>query len=243
MDLKDKSFLMTGATGGIGSLLAHKLSWAGARLILLGTNRDKINELKAKLGGRHEYITCDLTNANETKKLLEKLKKKQKIDGLINIAGVGIYKNIKHLTERYWDNSNLLHVKIPFLFTQALIPALQNSDLSLVLNLGSGAGVIPMKGRSAYCASKFALRGLTLSLAEEFKDKKPHFCLITLGSTLTSFGGKSVEEKKKLSASGRAYFPVEWVVDKLMKIIKNEKRKIEYVYYPGDYGLGTWKKP
>ena len=93
-----------------------------------------------------------------------------------------------------------------------------------------------------YCATKFALRGWTLSLAEEFKEKFPRFFLITLGSTLTNFSGKSIEEKKKEMAVGRAYFPVEWVANKLVEIIKNDNRETETTLFPGDYGFGTWKK-
>ncbi len=59
-----------------------------------------------------------------------------------------------------------------------------------------------MKNRSAYCSTKFALRGLTLSLNEEFKGKSPHFCLITLGSTLTNLGPLTLEEKKEMFKKG-----------------------------------------
>jgi 3-oxoacyl-[acyl-carrier protein] reductase len=131
-----------------------------------------------------------------------------------------------------------------FIFTKELMTNLSSSSDSLVLNIGSGAGVIPMSGRSLYSSMKFALRGLTLSLAEEFKRmENPKFCLITLGSTLTSFGPMSFEEKKKDMESGKAYFTPEWVSDKLTEIIRDENREVEYTLYPGDYGFGEWHKP
>lgn len=79
-------------------------------------------------------------------------------------------------------------------------------------------------------------------MAEEFKNTKTHFCLITLGSTLTSFGPMSLEEKKKEMDSGKAYFTPDWVAKKLIEIIKNDDREGEYTLYPGDYGLETWEK-
>jgi short-subunit dehydrogenase len=114
---------------------------------------------------------------------------------------------------------------------------------SLVLSIGSGAGVIPMRGRAAYCTSKFGLRGLMLTLAEEYQGQEPKFCLITLGSTMTSFGPLSIEEKKEKQKNGSPYFTPEWVADKLVEIIKDDNREVEYTLYPGDYGLGTWQKP
>ena len=100
-----------------------------------------------------------------------------------------------------------------------------------------------MRGRSVYCSTKFALRGATLSLAEEYNDQKPHFCLITLGSTLTSFGPMTLAEKQRDCDSGKAYFTPEWVAKKLVEIIKDDHRETEYTLYPGDYGFGEWKKP
>lgn len=67
--------------------------------------------------------------------------------------------------------------------------------------------------------------------------------MITLGSTKTTFAGKSIEEQDKKIANGEAIFPVEWVANKLVEIIKNPDRKYEIVLYPGDEGFGMWKKP
>lgn len=136
----------------------------------------------------------------------------------------------------------MVNVIVPAIFTRELI-RLMNHEGSLVLNIGSGAGTIPMKGRSIYCAAKFALRGLSLSLSEEYEGKHSKFCFITLGSTLTNFGPMSLEEKKKEHAKGKAYFPVEWVINKLFEIIKDENRENEITLFPGDYGFRVWKKP
>ncbi len=122
--------------------------------------------------------------------------------------------------------------------------SLSKSTSGLVLNIGSGAGTIPMAGRSVYCTTKFGLRGLTLSLAEEFKRvSNPKFCLITLGSTLTSFGPMRFEDKKLEMEKGKAYFTPEWVGEKLIEIVKDENREVEYQLFPGDYGFGEWNKP
>jgi len=143
-----------------------------------------------------------------------------------------------------WNKSLNVNLNSVFIITKELISLISESKDSLILNLGSGSSIIPIASRSAYCTSKFALRGLTLSLAEEYKRiGNPKFCLITLGSTLTSFGPMSFEEKKLDMEKGKAYFTPDWVGKKLVEIIKDNDREVEYTLHPADYGLGKWKYP
>lgn len=221
MELKDKIILLTGADGGIGSVLKNKLEKEGAKIISVSKTAD-----------------FDLTKDEDIKSLVNKVKNEYgQIDILINGAGIGIYKNLVDLNEEEFEYSLKLNLTVPFILIKELLPK------SLVLTIGSGAGVIPMRGRTAYCTSKFGLRGLILTLAEEYQGQEPKFCLITLGSTLTSFGPLTIEEKKEKQKNGAPYFTPEWVAEKLVEIIKDEKREVEYTLYPGDFGLGTWKKP
>jgi short-subunit dehydrogenase len=231
MNLKNKTILIVGA-GGIGLALAKELIKKEAGVILV-----------SKTKKTPETISADFTNREELKKIIKIIKEKnKKIDVLINASGIGVYKNLEKVTEKDWDDSFAVGVTAPFILIKELLSLMQDQK-SLVLNIGSGTGIIPMKGRSVYCTSKFALRGLTLSLAEEFKGKNPDFCLITLGSTLTDFGPLTLAEKVKQQKQGKAYFPVEWVADKLIEIIEKDKREAEYKLFPSEHGFGEWKKP
>ena len=136
----------------------------------------------------------------------------------------------------------MINVIAPAIFIRELIPLMSHKN-ALVVNIGSGAGTIPMKGRSIYCSTKYALRGLSLSLSEEYGGKYPEFSHITLGSTLTDFGPLTLEEKQKQAGSGKAYFPIEFVIRKLMEIIKSDEREPEVVLFPSEHGFGDWKKP
>lgn len=245
MDLKNKVVVITGATGGIGRKLVKELDKEGARFVLVSKSEEELQNLLKTLNGKdNTYYVCDLSIQEEVVKLAKEIKSKfEYVDILINLAGIGIYKPIEEVSLDDWNSSLNIGLTAPFILTKNIIELLKKNKDSLVLNMGSGAGVIPMAGRSTYCSMKFGLRGLTLSLAEEFKRTKPSFCLITLGSTLTSFGPMSLEEKKENQLKGMAYFTPEWVAKKLAEIIKNDKREIEYTIYPGDYGFGWWKKP
>ena len=218
------AFIVRGS-GGLGIILIDALKNDGFNVISITRNE------------------CDLTNYKQIKESLLKIKKDFKsIDLLVNAAGIATYKNLTEVSDEDLQNSFMVNTIAPAIFIRELTPLMNNKD-SLVLNIGSGAGTMPMKGRSIYCATKYALRGLTLSLAEEYEGRNPKFCLITLGSTLTNFGPMTIEVKKREFKKGKAYFPVEFVVGKLIGIIKNDKREKEITLFPGDHGFGTWKKP
>ena len=103
-------------------------------------------------------------------------------------------------------------------------------------------GKIPSAGRSVYCASKFALRGLSLSLSKEYKGTNIHFVLVTLGSTLTDFGPKTLKEKEEESLKGKAYFTPEGVAKKFIEIVENDKLEDEIELYPSEYTGKEWRQ-
>src|SRR3989304_1722877 len=199
MVLKNKIVVVTGATGGIGRELVKELDREEAKLILISKSEDELKNLVNSLKGKgNSYFVCDFANQDQVQELSKKLfKEYPSIDLLVNTAGIGIYKPIEEISLEDWNKSLDVGLTAPFILPKGIIESLKSTKDSLVLHSGSGAGVIPFAGRSAYGAMKFAMRGFTLSLAEEFKHSHPSFCLITLGSTLTSFGPMSFEEKKK----------------------------------------------
>ncbi len=222
-----KIAIVIGSTGGIGSELVKSLELDGYKV--LGVSKSG-------------YIKCNLTELSQIHSAITSIKESaEQIDLLINVAGTATYKNLTDVTDQDMQDAFMVNTIAPAIFIRELLP-IMTSD-SLVLNIGSGAGTIPMRGRTIYCATKYALRGLSLSLNEEYKDKSPKFCLITLGSTLTDFGNMSIEEKKAEFSKGKAYFPVDFVINKLMEVIHNPNPENEIVLFPGDYGFGEWKKP
>ncbi len=222
-----KTAIVIGSTGGIGSELVKALVRDGFKVLGVSKSGD---------------IKCDLTDLKQIHSAITSIKESAgQVDLLINAAGIATYKNLSDVTDKDIQDAFMVNTIAPAIFIRELLP-IMTSD-GLVLNIGSGAGTIPMRGRTIYCATKYALRGLSLSLNEEYKDKSPKFCLITLGSTMTDFGGMSIEEKKAEFAKGKAYFPVDFVINKLMEVIHNPTPDNEIVLFPGDYGFGEWKKP
>lgn len=230
MNLKDKTIVITGATGGIGSVLSQKLKDLGARVITVGRDQSK----------EATYHT-DLTDRSSRQQLIDTLLTNHaNIDIVIHAAGIAIDKPFPDISQDDWHQSYMINVESPYFITQGLLPALKNSK---VIVIGSKMGVLPTAGRSAYCAHKFALRGLTLTLAEEFRDTTITFQHITLGPVMTNFGGRTIMDRQHEAEQGKAFFTPVWVANKLIEIMQDDNREDEITLFPGDYGFGEWHKP
>ena len=239
MDVKEKVVVIAGATGGVGSAVAKEFAKRGAKLVLLGRSEEKLQKMTGELGEGNKHYTVDFTDENSITEVAKKiLSDFPQIDVLVNSAGYGVYKPIEEVEVDEWNDSFAIGVTAPYFLTKFLLPGLTKAN-SVVVNMGSGAGVMPMAGRSVYSVQKFALRGMTLSLAEEFKGTKTDFVLMTMGSILTEFGPMTLEEKRREMDSGKAYFTPEWVAEKIVEIAEDDNRKVEYEFYPSAYE-GEW---
>ena len=237
MDLQNKIIVITGATGGIGREIVKNLDEEGARLVLVSKSEEELKNLTNSLKNKEsQYVSCNLADQKAAIKLGAFLSDKFKqIDVLIHAAGIGVYKPIEDLTFDDWNDSININLNSPFILTKSVAGSLKTAKESVVVSLGSGNGELPIPGRSAYCASKFGLRGWSLSMSEEFKGTNVDFCLMTLGSILTSFGPMSFEDKKREMESGKGYLTPEFVAKKVVEIIKSDNREVEYKYYPSGY--------
>jgi len=237
MNLKGKIAVITGAGGGIGSELVKELKNEGVKIVLIEKDKSLLESLTDILDGDRGYIfECDFSKPTQVEKLGEELAAKfPVVDFLFNIAGIGIYKNIEDLTIGEWKKSVNINLTAPFILTKKLLPSLEKSEDAVVLNVGSGMGIMPVAGRVVYCATKFGLRGMSLTLSKEFKAKNIGFVLMTLGSVMTGFGTGGLSLRKKLESEGKKYLNPADVAQKIIEIIKDQNRKPEYQIYPEGY--------
>lgn len=238
MNLEGKVAIITGAGGGMGSVLAGTLINEGATLVLIEKELSLFEHLKDIIDGpKTTKLECDLSDINKVEDLARKLTETyEKVDFLFNVAGIGIYKGIEELSLKEWQDSVNVNLNAPFVLTKALLPSLKKSEKGLIVNFGSGMGKFPSAKKISYSSSKFGLRGFSLSLSKELKGTNVDCVLLTLGSVMTNFGTGGIELRKKLRSEGKKYLEPEQVISKLMKIIKADVREPEYVIYPEGYG-------
>lgn len=232
-----KTAVITGAGGSIGSFLVKALEKEGITCILIEKEKDLLGELvHMPDGNKHYFYKADFCNQNEINGVIDNISLKlKKIDYIFNVAGIGIYKELEDLTLSEWRMSLDINLNSVFLFAKGLLPLLKKSDDAMVFSFGSGMGIYPKGKRVAYCASKFGLRGLSLTLSKEFKGRGIDFVLLTLGSVMTDFGTGGLMYRKKLEEKGKRYLSVEEVVQKVMEITKSVSREEEYALYPEGY--------
>lgn len=239
MNLKGKLAVVVGASGGIGREITRALAREGVNIIMVARNKGVLRALEREVntqGVKTEIFTADLSKSKSAAKTADRITKKhKKIDILFNAAGIGVYNFLEKIDLADWEKSLNINVTAPFVITQRLMPSLLRAEKAVVISLGSGMGKIGLSGRSAYCTSKFALRGLMLSLAKEYKTTNVQITHATLGSVLTSFGPLSLADKKEKMEQGKKYLEPGQVAHMLVSKIANDTLEDEVPIYPSDY--------
>lgn len=170
MQLDGKPIVLTGATGGIGSAIAQALDAAGARLLLTGRDRQRLEQLHEQLrSGRHQLLIADLTTVAGRQTLVDSARAFG-AQGLINNAGTGQLSLLEQMQDTDIEHLIAVNLTTPIQLCKALTPLLREHHDSFIVNVGSILGSIGYAGSTAYCASKFGLRGFTEALRRELAD-------------------------------------------------------------------------
>lgn len=187
-----RNIIITGASKGIGFDTALALA-ADAENKIIAISRDSFRLSQLIEIGKKRYqrqniqaITLDLTDVKHP--AWEQLKVLQKVDVLINNAGVLINKPFRELTNTDWQLLFQTNVFAAAELIRFLLPQLEASTNAHIINIGSMGGFqgsSKFSGLSAYSASKAALANLTECLAEEFKDKNIAVNCLALGAVQT----------------------------------------------------------
>lgn len=175
MKLENKSVIVTGSGRGIGEYIAKRLAREGANVIITGRTARDIENVSKEIndaGGRSIFIKGDVTIEKDVKEVIHKtIKEFGKVDMLINNAGKGLRKYIWETGVEEFEEVMDVNVKGTFLYMKNIIPEMENSK-GLIINISSGAGKEGIPELGAYCASKFAVIGLTESAAVEVNNVK-----------------------------------------------------------------------
>lgn len=164
--LAGKVALISGAAQGMGAAHARLMVREGARVVL-GDILDAQGEAIAKeLGDSARYIHLDVTNDMDWEQAVAvAVEDFGGLDVLVNNAGIAEFVSLEDTTMELWDRTLAINLTGAFLGIQASLPALRRSAHGSIINISSIAGVVGFEGLGVYNASKFALRGLTKSVA------------------------------------------------------------------------------
>ena len=169
--LKNKKIIISAGASGIGLATAKVCLSRGATVYLCDLNEKYITKLKKhplKNKRLFAYV-CDASNEYDVSNFFFEIKKKtKKIDALINNVGVaGPTGNLEKLESDDWEKTLKINVISHFYFSKLAIPMLKKNKGGSIINLSSGAGIMGFPLRSPYAASKWAVIGVTKTLAME----------------------------------------------------------------------------
>ena len=158
--MRDPIFIVTGATSGIGAAITAQLAASGRRVLAVGRNAAALDELSARLGPRVESRVLDLCDDDALAAFAERVAVEYALlDGLVHCAGILVPEALGAVSPGHLDQMLAVNFRAPFLLTNRLVEPLAAAHGHLVF-INSSVGLQATSGRSAYVASKFALRGL-----------------------------------------------------------------------------------
>jgi len=169
--LKNKRIIISAGASGIGWATAKICLARGAYVYLCDIDVKSLNRLnKHPLKNKKLFAyLCDASNEYQVSDFFEKIKKKtKKIDALINNVGIaGPTGSIEKLKSKDWENTLHVDVNSHFYFIKKTIPLIKKSKNGSIINISSTAGILGFPLRSPYAASKWAIIGITKTLAME----------------------------------------------------------------------------
>lgn len=162
-----RTALVTGAGNGLGRAIALELVSRGARVVLAGRDRTKLEGVRQEIGERARVIVVDVASADSVADAATELHDED-VSILVNNAGIaGPVAPLTGVSVEDWDEVFGVNVRGVFLMCRAFLPAMIEQGGGDVINLASVSGKRPLAGRTPYTASKMAVLGLTATLAHE----------------------------------------------------------------------------
>ena len=182
--MKDKCFLVTGSSSGIGRAITIKLLDSGAKVIGIARNHSK-----PKLEHKN-YLTysIDLSKFNDLEKIIKKIiQDHPEINGLVSNAGYGEFGPLENFSVNDISSFFSMNLTSHIIITKCLLPHLKKKEIGDIIFMGSEASLTGEKNGTLYCSAKFGLRGFSQALRKDVSNSNIRVCIINPGMVRTNF--------------------------------------------------------
>ena len=201
--LKNKKIIISAGASGIGWAITKVCVAKGALIYLCDVDPKAINKVKKHPSYNKRIFVSETDASDETEVIdfFQKIKKKfRNLDALINNVGIaGPTGTIEKLDSGAWENTLHVNVNSHFYFNKQAIPLLKKSKTSSIINISSGAGIMGFPLRSPYAASKWAVVGMTKTLAMELGKYKIRVNAICPGTIKGDRMKRVIRDKAKFT--------------------------------------------
>ncbi|MCP5144128.1 MAG: SDR family oxidoreductase [Gammaproteobacteria bacterium] len=214
-DLTDKVAVITGASSGIGLAIAKAFAEAGANVVLVARNVDRLNAAVAEVtaaGGKAEGVSADVAREADVVALFEGVAGRHgKLDLLVNNAGIATGAPAHEMTLDAWQRTVDVNLTAAFLCSREALKTMREQKRGRIINIGSVASRVPRPNTVAYAATKSGLNGLTHALAIEGRPMGITVTMLSPGNTATGFpvpGAKTGNPEPVMNAADVARMAV-----------------------------------
>ena len=183
MNLQNKIAIVTGVSKGIGKAVCQKLLENGAQVFGFGRNNNDISN------PNYTFILCDVRSFESVQNAFSQVfaASNETIDILINNAGLGYFGFLEDLPNEQFHEMQETNVNGIFYCCKMALPKMKEKESGHIINIASTAALEGMAQVSGYCATKWAVKGLSELLFREVRDFKIKVTCIYPGSTKTDF--------------------------------------------------------
>ena len=184
-----KVIVITGASSGIGRAAAVALGREGAKLVVVARREDRLKQLQQEINGDTLVLPFDLRDPQQVAQMIEQtMNRYGRIDVLINNAGFGFQGSVEKTSPEVVREIFALNFEAALLASQLAIPIMRKQGSGHIINVSSivGRRAIPLNG--IYCATKFALNGISEALRIELKDSNIDVSIVSPAATESEFG-------------------------------------------------------
>lgn len=259
-----KTILITGASRGFGKLWAEAFLKRGDRVAATARNIETLNELTEKYGDAILPIELDVNNREACFTAVNKVKEKfGNIDVVINNAGYGLFGAIEETSEQEARNQMETNFFGLLWVTQAVLPIMRAQKNGHIIQVSSFLGLVSLPVLGLYNASKFAVEGLSETLATEVKEFGINVSLIEPNGFTTDWSGASAFQTKAMdvydgvkkafqeSSTPDVFGKPEATVEAVLKLVDSQNPPLRLllgkIAYPAvkqayEQRLATWEE-
>ena len=200
-DLKGRTALVTGATGGIGGAIAKALADQGASVIATGSTKERAEAVREALGAAHA-LGADLGDREAVDALAKAAEAIAPVDILVNCAGVTRDGLAMRMKDADFDAVIEVNLTASFRLTRALLRGMMKRRWGRIINIGSVVGATGNPGQANYAAAKAGLVGLTKAIGREVANRSITVNAIAPGFTATRMTESLSEDQRSALLSG-----------------------------------------